>query len=480
MIGAIFMVEHWKELLPVDRYVVRSNGLLHDYDRKIMTMLYQPLIGSVGYSLYMTLWGELDIDRLWGEDKTHHQLMSIMQLNLKHIYNERKKLEGIGLLKTFIHRQSESRSFIYELQPPITPKQFFDDGVLNVYLYNRIGKTVYNKLKAFFSTNAIDYEQYEQVTHSFNEVFVSLHQSELESHYNSEMSQSLKLDEGKEFIGNLQPKGISISHIDFDFGLMESGITDTMIPKKSLTNKVKEMIGKLAFIYGLSPLEMKDIVMRAFNPMSEEIDLEELRKIARDFYQFEHGEVLPSLHDRLQPIENRVMTNVEPQSKDEELMKKLEVVSPLQLLKDISGGAEPSVGDMQVIEEVMLKQQLHPGVVNVLIYYVMLKSDMRLSKNYVTKIASHWARKKITTVPEAMRIAKEEHRQYQEWASSKNNKGKGRKPVRQEMLPEWLKKQKLSETKDEVESKERNNKVEETTEREKFEELINRFKDESR
>ena len=51
---------HWQELLPADSYLVSSAGLLHDYDRKILTRLYQPLIGPICISLYMTLWSELE------------------------------------------------------------------------------------------------------------------------------------------------------------------------------------------------------------------------------------------------------------------------------------------------------------------------------------------------------------------------------------------------------------------------------------
>lgn len=115
------MEHHWKELIPVDRYTVRSNGVLHDFDRKVLTLLYQPLIGYRALSLYMTLWSELEL--LSEKETTHHSLMVLMQCNLKEIYEERLKLEGIGLLKTYVNRE-EPKLFIYELQPPLTPEQF--------------------------------------------------------------------------------------------------------------------------------------------------------------------------------------------------------------------------------------------------------------------------------------------------------------------------------------------------------------------
>ncbi len=74
--------QSWMELLPIDRYKVSAKGLLHNYDRKVLTMLYQPLIGSRAFSLYMTLWGELEQDRVFGKENTHHSLMVTMQMQL--------------------------------------------------------------------------------------------------------------------------------------------------------------------------------------------------------------------------------------------------------------------------------------------------------------------------------------------------------------------------------------------------------------
>ncbi|MDE1455831.1 Replication initiation and membrane attachment protein, partial [Bacillus paralicheniformis] len=65
------MSNYWKDLLPVDPYVVKSCGLLQDLDRQIVTLLYQPLIGSFSFSLFLTLWGELEQNRVWGKSSTH-------------------------------------------------------------------------------------------------------------------------------------------------------------------------------------------------------------------------------------------------------------------------------------------------------------------------------------------------------------------------------------------------------------------------
>src|SRR3954466_15722362 len=137
------MSMHWQELLPADQYKVSTAGLLHDYDRKIVTRLYQPLIGPVCFSLYMTLWSELEENRLWSEPTTHYSLMNTMGLNLRAIYEARLQLEGIGLLNGYKKETSEAKEFVYEINPPLSPKAFFTDGMLNIYLFKKMGKAQY-------------------------------------------------------------------------------------------------------------------------------------------------------------------------------------------------------------------------------------------------------------------------------------------------------------------------------------------------
>lgn len=179
---------------------------------------------------------------------------------------------------------------------------------------------------------------------------------------------------------------------------------------------------------------MKNILFSAVDE-NNEINIDELRKAARDWYQFEHQDQLPSLIERTQPVFHQVQLDP-PKTKEEKFIRYLETTSPLQFLRDLSGGAEPSKADIQIIEDVMFQQKLLPGVVNVLIHSVMLRTDMKLTKSYVQKIASHWSRKQIKTVKEAMGFAKNE---YQTWSSGqKNKRSSNRKPIRTEYLPDWF------------------------------------------
>lgn len=467
------MAQHWQETLPVDQYIVASGGLLHDYDRKVLTFLYQPLIGPACLSLYMTLWAELEENRIWSQSGTHHNLMTIMDMNLKDIYQARQKLEGMGLLKTYVKKAEEGRSFIYELQPPLTPEQFFLDGMLNVYLYRKVGKNQFLRLKRFFSDKSTGAEPgYEEITKEFQDVFLSVSPQALI--HNEDSAAALKAEEGNSFIGREESSKIQIDTKEFNFDLLLGGLQESLIPKKAFTSKVKEAISNLAFLYGIDALKMKNIVLSSVTPEND-IDIEELRKAARDWYQFEHQDQLPVLLDRTQPFQHKAGIE-KPKTQEEELVVYFEKTSPRQLLIDLSGGAEPSKGDLQIIEEVMFKQKLLPGVVNVLVQYVMLKTDMKLTKAYIEKIASHWSRKKISTVRDAMQLAKSEHRQYLEWAEGKktpSSSGK-RKPVRKEVLPDWFGKKTEGEPQHQTDAAEVDPDFE--IEKKKLEEELKKFK----
>ena len=183
---------------------------------------------------------------------------------------------------------------------------------------------------------------------------------------------------------------------------------------------------------------MQNVVMSAVDE-HDMITTEALRKAASDWYQIERGGPLPELVDKVQPMNLREQPNQQSSTnaKEDNLIALLEQVSPRKLLQDIGGGAEPSKADLKIIEEIMLDQKLEPGVINVLIYYVMLKTDMKLSKNYTQK-SLPTGPEKVRTVREAMKLAKEENRQYLEWAEGKKKTSRNKKVIREEKLPDWL------------------------------------------
>ena len=83
-----------RTILPADTYIVINKTILNDTDRKLVSMLYQPIIGYTAVSLYFTLLDDLDKLEVMSGDLTHHHLMATMQLKLEDIVIAREKHEA--------------------------------------------------------------------------------------------------------------------------------------------------------------------------------------------------------------------------------------------------------------------------------------------------------------------------------------------------------------------------------------------------
>ena len=57
---------------------------------------------------------------------------------------------------------------------PIKPGDFFNHPILNMVLYNNIGKKEYEKMKSYFKLPKINTSSYEDITSSFTDIFSSV------------------------------------------------------------------------------------------------------------------------------------------------------------------------------------------------------------------------------------------------------------------------------------------------------------------
>lgn len=99
-------------LLPADTYQVVNKSILSDTDRKYLISFYEPIIGHLATSLYLTLVNDLELNSQVSRDLTHHHLMSILKIPLKTLKNAREALEAVGLLKTYF-KSGSINNYIY-------------------------------------------------------------------------------------------------------------------------------------------------------------------------------------------------------------------------------------------------------------------------------------------------------------------------------------------------------------------------------
>ena len=409
-------------ILPADIYTVINKTVIKETDSKLISMLYQPIIGFTAVSLYFTLINDLDKLEVMSDDLTHHHLMSTMQLKLEDIVIAREKLEGVGLLKTYVKKDKNINSYVYQLYSPISANEFFHHPILNVVLYNNLGKKEYEKLVNYYKLPKINLKDYEDVTCSFDEVFKSVKGTILE------MSDDItKRDSNNIIINN----GI-------DFNLLISSLPESLISEKCFTKDVRDLINSLAYTYNINTLNMQSLVRNSINERGL-IDKTILRKSCRNYYQFENSGSLPTLIYNKQP--EYLKKPVGDNSKWAKMVYTFENINPYQLLKAKYKGAEPTDRDKRLIESLLIDQKLNPGVVNVLISYVLKINNEQLKKSYVETIAGQWKRLNIETVEEAMKITEKEHKKLKKLIESKNQKEKNISTKKDTKLPLWFNKE---------------------------------------
>lgn len=387
-------------ILPADTYVVVNKTILSDSDRKILTMLYQPIVGQLPISLYLTLWSDLDKLEIMSTEFSHHHLMTSMKLNLNDIVDARKKLEAIGLMKTYI-KEGNVNNYIYELYSPLSASDFFNHPILNIVLYNNIGKTEYDKQVNYFKIPRINTRDFKNITSSFNDVFESVAYTSFES-INDEIVRKNK-------------NNININ-TQVDFDLLMSSLPKTIINERTFNKEIKDLIVKLSFVYDLGILELENVIRSSINEKGV-INKVLLRKNCRNYYQFENNGKLPSLIFRTQP--EYLKNDLNEVSSRSKMIYTFETVSPYNFLKSKQNGAEPTSRDLKLLETLMVEYGLKPGVVNVLIDYVLKINDSKLNKAFTETIAGQWKRLNIETVVDAMNLAQKEHKKYKKAKETK-------------------------------------------------------------
>lgn len=397
-------------ILPADSYIVVNKTIITDIDKQIIIDLYQPIIGNVAVSLYLTLLNDLDKVSFASREFTHHHLLSVMQLSLKDIVLAREKLEGIGLLKTYLKKGSIN-NYVYQIYGPVSANEFFNHPILNIVLYNNVGKLEYNKLISRYKFPRIILKDYEDISLKFDEVYTS---APVNSFFNNDEIISRK-------------KGEILFKEVVDFDLLFAGLNDNIISEKAFNKDIRNLINNLSFLYNIDISTMQSLIRTSINEKGL-IDKELLRKGARNFYQFENSGNLPTIIHYSQPEYLKSPTG--DTSKKGKMIYTFENTNPYQFLKSKYKNGKIVTRDLQIIENLLLDLKLSPGVVNVLLDYVLRINNKKLNKNYIETIASHWKRLGIETVPEAMKACIKEH---------KKGTKKGQITKKQEeKVPEWF------------------------------------------
>ena len=158
------------EIMMVDIYQIRSSYSLDEICLKSLYQLYQPIVGHQAITLYITMWSELSWLTLTKSPALISRLTKLADLSIQSLNQQVCKLEAIGLMNTYV-RTNPGRRYLFDLKYPLTPQHVFQHQVLNSLLKQKLGQEDYQKTFMNFRTFDVNKEEYQEITHSFSDVF---------------------------------------------------------------------------------------------------------------------------------------------------------------------------------------------------------------------------------------------------------------------------------------------------------------------
>lgn len=396
----------FKTLLPADIYTVVNKTILTDNDKVNLINLYEPIIGPLPISLYLTLCSDLDRTQTISIEYNHHHLMTFLKSNLNTIKEARQALEAVGLLKTYYKEGESINYYIYELYSPISAYEFFNHPILNVVLYNNIGINEYKNLVKSYKIVPIKYDDYQDISTKLNETFKSSIGNFSNEDIRTKNSNKPKID-------NL---------IDFD--VVRESIPTSVLSNQAFNKKSKELINNLAFIYNLDTLKVSELIRLTIDENGQ-INKDLFIKKVRKYYEYNNGGSLPTIVYRTQP--EYLKSPEGDLSNTGKMIYIFENTSPYDFLKSKYKNNNPTPRDLKLLEYLALDLNMKPAVINVLIDFVLKVNDNKLNKAYIETIAGQWTRLGINTAKEAMNQAKKDYKKKPKKETKNNTK-----------LPVWL------------------------------------------
>ncbi|WP_373445999.1 replication initiation and membrane attachment family protein [Salinicoccus bachuensis] len=399
------MMNFNERLKPNTEFMIYNPASFEKSHLNVLNELYLPLIHQDALMAYIYLQeSSLHHDTL--EIRFHKEIMDELNMPLSTFSELLEKLEGIGLVRSFVSNEAHDDLFIYELLLPLTPEDFFKDPMLSLYLYSHIGPNAYKKKKERLAY-PLKPKNITEVTRKFTEVF------------QAGSGEGFTVPD-ESFKRENVSSGPNLDLDDFDFDVLFTHLKGTKIDRSFFTREVRMLIVKLSVLFNFNAYDMKQILLSSTTQYAG-IDKEQLKYEARKYYQKESRGKLPAISKP--QTENKG-------TEEDSYIERLESISPLDRLNDIRNN-QPSDNDLKLVTDIIARTSLPNGVINLLLEYVYQQKNGDLGYNYTMKIARDWEDKGI-------RSAKEAYQSIMDYRKQMNAKRKGPKDRQGERKPSWM------------------------------------------
>ena len=145
-----------------DTYKISSGNSNYKVDNKVLIRLYQPIIGAIAVSVYMTLSSEITLNK---NNKNDNQISRLLKLLHVSIQAFNGALANLGKVKLLAIRKNTRKpnDYLFKIEPLKSANDFFEDAALKKLLEEKVDANYLEQVRNYFFATNIDEAEYEDV-----------------------------------------------------------------------------------------------------------------------------------------------------------------------------------------------------------------------------------------------------------------------------------------------------------------------------
>lgn len=324
-------------------------------DYKVLLRLYEPIIGCVAMSLYLTLESEVSLNKSSRVYLDIARLHKVLQVNDKQFNDAVETLKEYKLLSIKANPK-RADDYLFVLHQTKSAVEFLNDKKLNNSLQVIVDDGYYKQVYNYFITNDINEDEYVDI---------------------DEIKLSNELTE-EEFYQQLYDK-IPIFN------------------DKAINNQVKKEINRLKQLFKITYNDVEKVLLQSVFYENDQLTVD-----------------LKKLNDL---IEKEFNKNTVESNSDNNLAKLFENERSITYYKKLSGRDSLLPRETEMIDELLDQYQISEGVLNVVIdyYFKHGKNTMGVPKNYFKKIIEEMIINNVKTTVDAMNYFRNRSKRVQNY-----------------------------------------------------------------
>ncbi|AOZ91994.1 DnaD domain protein [Paenibacillus crassostreae] len=426
------------------QYYVYRNFCLSSLDDRMLSSIYQPMVGAFAISFYRLLFQQIPIEKIGYSniDQQRHLFLTLgmepSESGRKALIEQASKLEAVGLLQTsrIYIPENDDYMYEYELTAPLSPAEFFNTQHLTLLLRDKIGKFAVLSLREKLWAKEPDewsgatqnkenislpfYEIFELNTHVIDyELEQALSEVSTTRHSGLQVGEEANILNYADIILRFPKKSNNRQYVEkLRFNFEQMGIVNYVVNKYDLTvQDLCRLLDEDGIFTAEGDIILDELQHQANLHFRQGKKRQEQREVqANKIISIRKAEEKPEGSLQMEhAVQMEYYVEVPMQFKSKCDIHQYNMIlrnEPYtKLLKTLFPGAVPD-NFIDIFEKIDLSYKLPGEVINILIHYLIsllaTGGDQRINRNFVEAIASNMLLKQINTYEKAVQYIKDQ------------------------------------------------------------------------